>query len=63
MNQAVWNNGAVALKTTNIMKNVRKSKMELIDPNMSMKRLTDEMSHLQGLVAMFICTTLCLPLS
>ena len=36
-NHAVWNSGAVALKTYSITKKVAKSKMELTGPNTSIK--------------------------
>ncbi len=48
MNHVVWNKDSEALKMKSIIKNVRKSKMELTGPRHSMNRLMKCMSHRLG---------------
>jgi len=48
MNQPVWNNFSVALKTHNNKPNVRKSKIELTDPSTSMKLRMNLISQWRG---------------
>ena len=50
MNQAVWKSEASAWKTNSRMKNVMKSKTELIGPNTMMNFLIKPISHFFGVL-------------
>ena len=54
---AVWNSGADALKTKNMTKKVRKSKIELTGPKATMKFRTNEACNLYG-CWMYVWSTL-----